>query len=1044
MAANTEKLHRTNFLILIMAASTMAVLGLSAWFQFETALKEQKHLLAEMANNQSGLIDAVARFDAINSQDAHQDGAWAATMSQVLESQRHKANTKINHSLDDGDDVSFQFDLTRRDRDGIRYLIRNGKRAEDAVLIPLEAAWTKPFRLAVDGATGIYEGPGQNGLSVIAAYAPVDTYGWGVVVHVPVDVIRAPFVKSGIISAFAALAIILIGSLLIQEITATLIKNLNRTASSLAEAQRIARLGNWEWDLRSGGITWSDGIFRIFGLRPQQFTPSYDAFLERIHPEDREKVETAIATSLETIEPYSVKHRAIRPDGEERIVLEQGEVMLDASGQPERMSGVLLDITERKKSEEASQRLGRILENSWNEIYIFDAETYRFHQVNHGALNNLGYSIEEMSELTTYDIKPQFNRETFIKAIHPLLDGTKEFLTFEATHMRKDGTTYPVEVRLQLLREEKPPVFVAIINDITKRKQAERDIQALNEQLEKRVTERTEDLAQALHEIEVTQGEVLEREERLRSILDTVVDGIIASDQDGIIQSFNPAAERIFGYPASEVIGKNIKILMQEKDSVRHDGYVGNYKNTGRKKILGIGREAEGMRKDGSVFPMDLAVNVVRLNGRMLFTGIVRDITERREAESQINIAREQAEQANQAKSEFLSSMSHELRTPLNAILGFAQLMQFADDEPMSENRKESVGQILKAGQHLLELINEVLDLAKIEAGKISLSIENVALSNVTQECFSLAEPLAEDRGITLRGCNQADAATMVRADYTRLKQVLMNLLSNAVKYNKDKGCVSFACERTINGRVRLSVEDTGPGIPEKRLGELFQPFNRLEAEGTEVEGTGIGLTTTRRLVEAMGGMIGVESVIGQGTVFWIELPEAVSDERPEVAAQVDQITKQPRDLIGEDKKWTALYVEDNPANLTLVQKIIGQLPNAELLSAHTAPLGLDLARTHKPDVIVLDINLPGMDGFEVLRRLQGYEETRNTPVVALSANAMPRDIKRGREAGFFEYLTKPLNVDSFLAAIEAALKSGSGAGDVDNASERELEHAAG
>ncbi|AQV94871.1 hybrid sensor histidine kinase/response regulator [Cupriavidus necator] len=375
------------------------------------------------------------------------------------------------------------------------------------------------------------------------------------------------------------------------------------------------------------------------------------------------------------------------------------------------------------------------------------------------------------------------------------------------------------------------------------------------------------------------------------------------------------------------------------------------------------------------------------------------------------------AENANRAKSEFLSSMSHELRNPLNAILGFAQLIA-SDSPPPPPSQQASIDQILKAGWHLLELINEVLDLAKIEAGQASLSPEPVSLVEALHECRAMLEQQALRREVRMR-FPLPDSTCFVRADRTRLKQILLNLLSNAIKYNREQGTVDV--QVTTGDRVRVSVRDTGAGLAPERLPQLFQPFNRLGHEGGPVEGTGIGLVVAKRLVELMGGAIGAESTPGVGSVFWVELPVA---RPPEMTGEgVEPATSVKAQTEAASSVHTLLYVEDNPANVKLVEQLIARRSDVRLLIAVTGTLGVELARTSLPDLIVMDIHLPDINGIEALRRLRENPMTTHIPVIALSANAMPRDIEKGMRAGFFRYLTKPIRLNEFMDALDAALE---------------------
>ncbi|MYN00780.1 response regulator [Pseudoduganella sp. DS3] len=387
------------------------------------------------------------------------------------------------------------------------------------------------------------------------------------------------------------------------------------------------------------------------------------------------------------------------------------------------------------------------------------------------------------------------------------------------------------------------------------------------------------------------------------------------------------------------------------------------------------------------------------------------------QANSELALAMEEAKSANQAKSAFLSSMSHELRTPLNAILGFAQILTSEKLPSTLAQKREFASHILKSGRHLLTLINEILDLAKIESGAVALSLEPVALQEILQECEGMVAPLADQRGIRLLF---PDACTAnVTADRTRLKQILLNLLSNAIKYNREAGSVVVDCSPGGPGLMRVSVQDTGMGLRPEQVKQLFQPFNRLGQESGTEEGTGIGLVVTKRLVELMGGTIGVTSSQGAGSMFWIEL--ASTEPTPSrIDPDAESVPPLPRHAQGEPA--TILYVEDNPANLKLVEEIISFRPDLKLLSAPDGHLGIELARAHQPDMILMDINLPGLSGLDAVKLLHTDPRTAHIPVIALTANAMPRDVEKGLAAGFFRYLIKPINIDEFTDAINSTM----------------------
>jgi PAS domain S-box-containing protein len=508
-----------------------------------------------------------------------------------------------------------------------------------------------------------------------------------------------------------------------------------------------------------------------------------------------------------------------------------------------------------------------------------------------------------------------------------------------------------------------------------------------------------------------------------RSLIESNIDAIMTTDPRGIISDVNKQMEVLTGCTRDELIGAPFKNYFTDPDKaeaaitlVLTRKAVTNYELTARSRS---GKETVVSYNAQTFHDRDGQLQGV--------FAAARDVTERKrldqvlgEKNVELERATSVAEKANLAKSEFLSSMSHELRSPLNAILGFAQLMD-SDATPATASQKASIAEILRAGWYLLELINEILDLAQIESGKLSLSVEPTSLADVFLECQAMIEPQAQSRGITMT-FPRLDVPCYVAADRTRLKQVLINLLSNAIKYNKTGGKVVVDCEDCAGTRVRLNVRDTGPGLAPEKLGQLFQPFNRLGQERGAEQGTGIGLVMSKRLVELMGGVLGVESRVGEGSVFWCELGTApapkldVPAAQPAAAARAHVKPGAPR--------RTLLYVEDNPANLNLVEQLIARRPDLTLLSAVDGITGIKLANERQPDVILMDINLPGISGIEALKILREDPATAHIPIVALSANAMPRDIERGIEAGFFSYLTKPIKVKEFMEALDAALES--------------------
>jgi len=399
----------------------------------------------------------------------------------------------------------------------------------------------------------------------------------------------------------------------------------------------------------------------------------------------------------------------------------------------------------------------------------------------------------------------------------------------------------------------------------------------------------------------------------------------------------------------------------------------------------------------------------------------VWDLTEDEQQAEELRQARAAAEAGSAAKSDFLSSMSHELRTPLNAILGFAQLLRRDKKEPLSQRHRERADHILKGGEHLLRLIDDILDLSRIEAGGVSISPEPVDVDNVLEEVVATLQPAAARADVTLSVAPRPTslAVSEVSTDRTRFVQILMNYGSNAIKYNRPGGTVTFEVTVPSDTHVRVTVADTGMGIPFDKQDKVFLPFQRAGQETGPIEGTGIGLAITKRLAELLDGSVGFHSVAGQGSTFWVEMPMH--------ASSVPSANRVPRQgessQLEADRRGTVLYIEDNPANVVFMQDLLGSFEGIELTTAPTAEMGVQLARARLPDVILMDINLPGMSGFDALKILKDWSETRAIPVIALTAAASERDRQRGERSGFFRYLTKPVKVDELEAALELLLR---------------------
>jgi PAS domain S-box-containing protein len=786
----------------------------------------------------------------------------------------------------------------------------------------------------------------------------------------------------------------------------------------------------------------ANGVIQIFNVGAERML-GYTAaeVMNKITPADisdpQEVIARAKALSVELATPITPGFEAlvfkasrgiediyeltyIRKDGSRFPAVVSVTALRDAQNA---IIGYLLigtDNTARKQAEEALLKAGALqsaIFNSANFSSIATDANGVIQIFNVGAERMLGYAAAEvMNKITPADISDPQEVIARAKALSvelatPITPGFEALVfkasrgiedIYELTYIRKDGSRFPAIVSVTALRDAQNAIigYLLIGTDNTARKQVEAEQKKLDQRLR-------------------------DQQFYTRSLIESNIDALMTTDPSGIITDVNKQMEALTGCTRDELIGapfKNyftdperaeaaIKLVLSEKK-------VTNYELTARARD---GKKTVVSYNATTFYDRDRTLQGV--------FAAARDITERKRLDqvlqdknAELESAKLVAEKANLAKSDFLSSMSHELRSPLNAILGFAQLMD-SDSPPATPSQKASIDQILHAGWYLLELINGILDLAVIESGKVTLSREPVSLVEVMLECRAMIEPEAQKRGISV-AFPQFEIPYFIDADRTRVKQVLINLLSNAIKYNKVDGTVVVDCTARTAERIRISVKDTGEGLTPDKLTQLFQPFNRLGKETGIEEGTGIGLMVSKRLVELMGGVIGVESTVGAGSVFWIELNLTAEPQPAAGAAEPTAVARARAQVQAADAPLrTLLYVEDNPANLKLVEDLIARRPDIHLLSARDGNRGIEIARASRPNVILMDINLPGISGIQALKILREDPATMHIPVVALSANVIPRDIKAGLEAGFFRYLTKPIKVNEFMEALDVALE---------------------
>jgi PAS domain S-box-containing protein len=849
-------------------------------------------------------------------------------------------------------------------------------------------------------------------------------------------------------------------------------ENRIRTSESiLARSQQIAQLGSWEFelpnpelsnsdlsnsdlsnsdlsnsdlsnsdlsnsdlsnsdDLSSSATRWSDEVFRILGYEPGEIEASYERFLQAVPAEDRDRVLAALEATNTRGEPYDIEHRLLLADGTEKFVHAEAQTIYDDTGKALRIVGTVQDITERKRAEAARRdseiRYRALAEASPDDIFIVDREGVLQYINQHGALRfalppqeMIGKSREELFPDELAQLFEAGNRQVFESGA-----ARYEELSFHFGEREFSQSLWLVPLRNG---EGEVVEVMGVGRDISNQKRAEETLRA--------------------------------SEARYRSLFESNPHPMWVYDVESLrFLEVNEAAIAHYGFSRDEFLRMTIKDIRPDEETAKLEDIVeGDLPLIGK---MGIWKHR---KKDGTPIDVEITTHEFSIYDRPARLILALDVTARLAAERDLNRAneelerrvgertaelgaaneslrieniqhqvtlgtlrqaavafqqaKEEADLANAAKSAFLSRMSHELRTPLNAILGFGQILQKQNLSPLGQ---ESVGYILKGGSHLLTLINEVLDIARLESGRLNLSLEPISLADVVSDVCTLMNPLAAERSIVLTENSAQLERDYIMADRQRLKQVLINLLANAIKYNREGGRAEVICTAREDGWTSIAVRDTGMGISSEDMPKLFTPFERLSAAATDVEGSGLGLVLSQRLIMAMGGTLKVESTLGQGTTLTMEFPQAGAPE--DQLASVPESAPLPTNGESYEQIHSVLCIEDNPSNLRLIEVILHGRRNIQLTSAMDGITGLEMARQNPPDLILLDLNLPDINGKEVLGRLQQSDLTRGVPVVIISADATPNQVDRLIAAGAKAYLTKPLNISLFLSTTESIL----------------------
>jgi signal transduction histidine kinase/ActR/RegA family two-component response regulator len=753
-----------------------------------------------------------------------------------------------------------------------------------------------------------------------------------------------------------------------------------------------AKIGIWEWDIKKDQYFWDIHLQELFNVKfdDNKKIKTTD-FYNAIHPDDRDKIETAKTEALAGKNDYEIDYRVIWPDGSIHWLNSRANLIRDEYGEPTKFIGVCIDITDRKftgqalaKNEErfksfAQSAADRFWETDRNSRYIYvSPPSGRLTRVTKELLGKTPWEVIG-AESDNWDILKQmfFNREP-IRDFHFVWTG---------------DDTQPRYLQLNAIPYFDENGFFAGHRGST----VDETSEVLARQESRTIQQRFHD---AMDGLDISMS-LWDSDQKL-----------IFSNKAEIERQGETGKHLVPGVDLGEFLQhvankrQQLGILEGEIEEWCQNTLQEFTKNDSDQEFLISGeRWIRGRRKklsDGSI------------------ASIHFDITEAKLREREFELARSEADEANRAKSEFLASMSHELRTPMNAILGFGQLLQNNPGEPLSEVQFDHTQQILKGGDHLLDLIDQVLELSKVEAGNINLAIENVVPQEIIEESLNMVLTLAHDKGVSLEFDSSNSEFSLLWTDKNRFRQILLNLLSNAIKYNQVGGSVSVTAEKVNEKNLRISVADTGSGIPQEIQAGLFEPFDRLGREAGEIEGSGIGLTITRQLIDIMDGDIGFESTEGSGSIFWIELPLSRAQSEDLFTAATDSLNTSFDKTA--NSAGTILYIEDNPANLLLMETIVKRLPNLTMKSAHTAEIGLYVARDIHPDLIIMDINLPGLDGITALNRLRDNKHTSDIPVIAVGASVMSHEVEQAKSAGFDEFIIKPIKIHEVLNAISDQL----------------------
>ena len=986
-----------------MAIIVSICLTVTIFLLYQTAFKEQQSQLLVAVKSQKELIEAVGRFDQKNSQKDHKGGALGGTLSQVIDAhshyqsggktssfilieETHPNNPILLHTVND---------VLVTDRHEL-----NGKAFNNPIWVDniLNEVFTKRQGILVND-------------EIIAVFEEVkiSTHKFLLVSKVDLIEVRAPFIRATLVTLVLALLLIFIGAITFAgQINPIIrrIENQNAYTNALLETTvnpiiTINHLGYIQ--------SFNNAASTLFGYKSDEVINKNVKILmpSSVAEKHDDILKSYFQTGEKKVIGQSTEVQGKRKDGTTfPMQLSVGEMEIDEKSM---YVGIIMDLTERKQEEglliDTLARAAAIIDTVPDGVFTIDEQGI-VQSMNPAAEKIFGYFVGEVEGKNINMLMPEplhSSHDNYLERYVNSNESRTIGITQEVPAKHKSGIVFPIELTVNEFYLSSSRYFTGVVRDITERKAAELELKNHRDNLQKLVAVATTEI---------------------NAIVQTAVNSVVTIDQDGLVHIFNPAAEKMFGWESNEIIGKNVAIIIPGIDSTTHNTFIKRYLDTHEAHIIGIGREVQALRKDGSTFPAHLAVGHCELtDDTQLFVAFIADISKQKQAEKELQAAKERAEQAARTKANFLANMSHEIRTPMNAIIGFSEVT--LQDSSLSKDTKQHISTILSSGKNLLAIINDILDFSKIEAGKILLESITFNLPNVVKDSLRTLEFKAAEKDLELTLNISKNTPVRVNGDPSRLRQVILNLAGNAIKFTTS-GQVSIHLEKHENDLLHFSVKDTGIGMSEEQLKKVFDAFSQADAStNRRFGGTGLGTTISKQIVELMGGKIWAESAQGKGSTFHFtaQLSEATSYENCLYDGDhyIESEYNSPR-------LFKVLLAEDLPVNAKLATLRLEQQGHT-VTWVENGKLAVEEMQKGEFDVVLMDVQMPELDGISATRAIRqlANASVAQTPIIALTASVMKEDQQECFDAGMNAITGKPINFSELFSIMETSVNPGKG-----------------